>query len=86
MGGCLLKYNNANRVRVRVRVRGTILGKQHDWGLIMSQTTEGVELKGYKCPHVCATIPQISRGLEQMPADRTDSGEDVKSASAVKTT
>ena len=32
MGGCILKYNSANRVkvRVRVRVRGTILGKQHD--------------------------------------------------------
>ena len=58
----------------------------HDWALIMSQTTEVVELKGYKCPHVYAAIPQISWGLEQMHADRTGSGEDVKSASAVMIT
>lgn len=57
------------------------------WGNSMTEHSLClIMLKGCKCPHVCATIPQISRGLEQMHADRTDSGEDVKSASAVKTT
>lgn len=50
----------------------------------MSQTTEVVELKVYKYPHMCAAIPHISQGLEKMHVDRTGSGEDVKSASEVK--
>lgn len=78
MGGCILKYNSVTCTP------GSILGKQHDWALIMSQTTEVVELKVYKYPHMCAAIPHISQGLEQMHVDRTGSGEDVKSASEVK--